>query len=139
MTTLVEAKQIILDAFVLGWAAQTPVFITGEDHDDPPIDAPFVRITIRHFTRNQETLGGTGARKFEAAGSIVVQVFAPLDEGTTPADNLASNVQAILEAKTLTGAGTEVHTNSATITEIGETDDGYQINVSTSFYYQQIK
>lgn len=135
MTTNVTAKQGIYDDFLAGWTDPTVIILEGEDKK-PPTDAPYVKLFVRHFVRAQETLGGIGARKFQSDGLIVAQIFTPLDKGSTPADNLALLVQGVLEGKTLTNT---VHTNEATINEIGDTDDGYQINVSTEFYYHETK
>lgn len=141
MTTLIEAKQILLSTFTTDFAAlqpTVPIFITGEKQKAPP-KAPFVRITVVHATRSQTSLGGVGRRKFRSGGFVGVQVFAPLDAGSSLADNLAIDAQSVLEGKTLTSGGATVHTNSAPINEIGETPDGYQSNVSAAFYYHETK
>lgn len=141
MTTIVEAKQIILAEFETEWALAHPTvpFFFESESRGPPVGGPYVHLYVRHFLRAQESLGAVGGRKFQSNGNIVLQIFAPLDGGSAVADNLALSAQSILEAKTFTSGDARVHTTSATVNELGPTDDGYQTNVSTAFNYHQTK
>lgn len=141
MTTIAEAKQILYNEFITAFAVAhaTTVMILDNEDTAPPSDAAYVEAVVRHTTRNQETLGGTENRKFQSDGIFAVTVYAPLDEGSTTADNLASSVQSIMEAKTFTSGGATVRTLSATLNEVGPTDDGYQIIVAVAFNYYETK
>jgi hypothetical protein len=133
MTTLNDARGIIYAAFVAGIGA-TPFTLDNENYD-PPTDAVWYRLAVRHADRNQESLGGLGARKFESEGSVFVQCFAPLDSGAALADTLAETARSIFEGKTLT----QIRFTSAAVREIGPTDDWYQINVEATFTYTETK
>lgn len=141
MTTIVDAKQIIYDHFLTQMAILHSGMIVKIGNEDGPggTDTTWVRIMARHIDRNQDSLGGVGARKFQQDGIIGVQIFSPLDAGSTPADTVAISVQTILEGKSLTSGANAVRTNSAVPNEIGPTEDGYQVNVSTAFYYHETK
>lgn len=141
MTSVPEAKQIILAEFETLWVAAHPTvpYFFENEAQGPPSDGPYVHLFIRHATRNQESLGGIGARKFQSSGFIVLQIFAPLDGGSAVADNLAATAQSIFEGKSLTSGGATVNTNSSVPAELGPTDDGYQTNVVTAFNYHQTK
>lgn len=136
MTTLNEARGAIYEAFVAGWGS-TSLFTFDNESFDPPDDAAWARLTVRHAIRAQESLGGIGARKFESEGSAIVQCFAPLDSGASLADALAEVARSIFEGKTLLPE--VIRFTSAEIQEIGPTDAWYQINCTASFSYTQTK
>jgi len=135
MTTIAQAKQSIYDAFITDWGTTTPITLDAEN-DDLPVDLPSVNIVIRHFTRDQDTIGSSGNRKFRHDGAILVQIYGPLDGGSTTVDNLATTVITTLEAKTLADT---VITLASTYNEIGPTDNGYLGTVTTPFYYRETK
>ena len=136
MTTLNEARGAIYTAFAAGWGA-TSVFTRDNENFNPPVNAVWARLTVRHDDRSQESLGGLGRRKFESVGSVIVQCFSPLDTGATSADTLAETAQGIFEGKTLTPEG--IRFTSSVIREIGPTDDWYMINVEAFFTYTETK
>lgn len=137
MSTVNEARAIIYDAIQAAWDASAGGAPLDRDNEkfDPPVGAPWGRMVVRHQTRAQETLGGVGSRKFQSDGLAIVQCFGPLNEGASAADALAKVVMDALEGGTFTG----VRFNSATPTEVGPTDDWYQINVSAAFNYTETK
>jgi hypothetical protein len=136
MTTLNDARGAIYGHFVTGWAAIAPLDLDNEDFD-PPAGGVYARLVVRHAARAQETLGGAGNRKFESVGSTIVQCFGPLDKGAAGVDTLAELAQSILEGKTLLPEN--IHFTAAAVTEIGPTDDAYQINVEAFFTYTETK
>lgn len=136
MATLNEARGAIYEAFVAGWGA-TSVFTFDNEAFDPPANAPWARLTVRHAARAQETLGSEGNRKFESIGSAIVQCFGPLDKGVEGVDTLAEVAMGIFEGKTLLPKN--IHFTSAAPLEIGPTDDAYQINVEAFFFYTETK
>jgi hypothetical protein len=136
MTTLNDARGAIYGAFVAGWGATSPFLFDNEQFDSPPLGV-WARCVVRHAVRAQETLGGAGNRKFESLGSVIIQCFGPLDKGAAGVDTLAEVAQGIFEGKTLLPEN--IHFTSAPITEIGPTDDDYQINVEAFFTYTETK
>ena len=136
MTTLNEARGAIYAAFVAGWGA-TSAFTFDNENYSAPAEAVWARVTVRHGSRAQESLGPVNGRKFESSGSVIVQCFAPLDSGASLADTLAQVAQGIYEGKTLSPE--QIRFTSSTIREIGPTEDWYQINVEATFTYTETK
>lgn len=140
MTKIAPAKQIIYAALTAGWIGDVDTTLTLDNDDfDPPAKTLWGRGVVRHLGSSQETLGDTGNRKFERSGSLIVQLFAPLDKGTIPSDNQAEIVQGLFEGKTLVSGGDQVIFTDAVIREIGPTEDGYQTNVEAFFTYHETK
>jgi hypothetical protein len=136
MTTLNDARGAIYGHFVTGWAGLAPFVFDNEKFNSPPLGV-WARLVVRHAVRAQETLGGTGNRKFESLGSAILQCFGPLDKGAEGVDTLAELGQSIFEGKTILPEN--IHFTSAVIQEIGATDDAYQINVEAFFTYTETK
>jgi hypothetical protein len=136
MVTLNDARGAIYTAFVAGWGATSPFLLDNEKFDSPPL-AEWARTVVRHAARAQETLGSEGNRKFESVGSVITQCFGPLDSGTEGVDTLAKVAQGIFEGKTLLPEN--IHFTASVVTEIGPTDDAYQINVEAFFTYTETK
>lgn len=136
MATLAEARERIYGDFLTAWGVTSEVTLDGEDFK-PPAGDVWVRVAIRHTARSQESLGAPGRRKFEAVGSVIVQCFMPLDNGRTAADTLAATAQAVFEGKHLLPEG--IRFTSSAITEVGPTEDWYQINVEAFFTYTETK
>lgn len=138
MTLLNEAREAIYLVFLTAWGSTSALEFDNEASTGPS-GANFVRLVVRHNTRQQETLGGIGNRLFESGGSVIVQCFAPLDAGARGADALAEAVRAIFEGKTLQPSGASLRFTSAVVREIGPTKDSYQTNVEALFTYTQRK
>ena len=136
MTTLNDARGAIYGAFETGWNDLTPFLFDNEKFDHPPGDV-WVRVVARHVARAQESLGSEGNRKFQSIGSVIIQCFGPLDKGAAPVDTLAELAQGIFEGKTLLPEN--IHFTASSITEIGPTDDNYQINCESFFTYFETK
>lgn len=136
MTTINEARERIYQQFDADFSVTSNVTFDNEKYD-PPADASWVRLAVRHTARAQESLGALGGRKFESEGSVFVQCFTPLDSGVAAADTLAEAARAVFEGKTL--GAEQLRFTSAAITEVGPTDDWYQINVEAFFTYTETK
>lgn len=132
MTTLNEAKEAITDRFVTLWGSTSPFTFDNEAFTKPPT---WVRLVVRHTGSNQETLGRVLNRKYNRQGSIFIQVFTPIDQGTQQADNLAQTARDIFEGVSFNG----IYANDAIIREVGPEGDWYQINVEILFFYEGIK
>ena len=136
MTSLNDAAGRIYQDFVTDWGATSPLTFDNEAYT-PVEGTAFVRLAVRHDLGEQESLGGVGRRKFDRAGLVFVQCFAPLDNGRATADNLASTARAVFEGKTLTPENIRFY--GVTIREIGVSDGWYQINVEAPFNYTETK
>lgn len=128
-----EARGIIYAALVAGIGGTSYTF--DNEAYDPPADAAWVRLSMRHTGRTLDTLAPVGNRKFEASGSVIVQVFAPLDTGAAGCDAVVETVRALFEGVTLSG----IFFYGAVVREIGPGDDWYQTNVEAAFTYNEVK
>lgn len=132
---LVDAKELLTQEFVTAWGATTPIDLDNEKID-PPNDAAWVRVAIRHNASNQETLGGVGNRFFTRGGSAFIQVFGRLNKGSREADTLAQQARAVFEGKTIAN---EIRILDVIVREIGPDEAWYQVNVEAQFEYTEIK
>lgn len=130
MTTQAEAREAIYLRFVTLWGTRTPYTFDAEAYD-PPANADWVRLSVRHNRSDQESLGPPGARKYLRGGQIVVQVFTPADTGREAADGHEAVLRTIFEGVTFSG----VTVNDAVFTEIGPDGDYEQANYVADFEY----
>lgn len=134
-TTLNPAREAIYQAFSTAWGATTPVAFDNEKFD-PPSNAPWVRLVVRHLVRQQNSMGGVGSRRWRSNGLVFVQVFVPLNTGIRSSDSLAQTVRTTLEGIQLSGP---VWFNDALVREVGESDGWFQTNVEAEFVYDEVK
>jgi hypothetical protein len=146
--TFSEARDQILGTFKTAWDANSGAVNGGAVPSlhyeglkfDPPKDAAWARITIRHSTAGQATLAGDpsfGRRRFEKFGVVTVQIFQPLSSGggLVLAENLAQVAKAAFEGKATTG---QVWFQNVAINEVGVDGPWFQMNVVASFRYDEI-
>ena len=100
MTTFAAAKESIVQQFVTDWGVNSAYTLDNEKFN-PPVDAPWVRLVVRHVASQQTSLGGLGNRKFDREGLVLIQVFGRLDRGTKEVDDLVEKALAIYEGKTI--------------------------------------
>ena len=137
MTTLNEAAEAIYQSFETAWGATSALTFDNEEFD-PPDNAPFVRLTVRHNGARQDTIGRATNRKFGRTGSVFVQIFTLANEGRANADNLAQTARAVFEGVTL--SGTTLFFRNVIVREIGPGDGRwYQVNVEAEFKYFETK
>lgn len=142
MTTLSEAKQILYNAFVVGWTTTTPFQFDNENgtnlNGSDPADgeAPWLRIVARNETFEQHTLGPEGGRKFIRNGRLLIQIFVLANEqGSSAADTLSEQLTDIFEGKRFGG----VTINTWLIREVGNDGKWYQVIADSTFEYEEIK
>ena len=135
--TLTEATERIYQTFKTDWGVTSPLVFDNEKSVAPKPTDDWVRLSVRHNTSNQESLGGVGFRKFERGGSVFVQCFTPLDKGRAGADALAEAARNIFEGKTLSPES--IRFTNTIVQEIGEDDGWYVVNVESLFTYTETK
>lgn len=96
MTTTVDACNLAVARFRSLWGTTTPIFLEN-DTGTPPAGVPWVRVSIRHTDAEQESLGEQGQRRIVRSALLFVQVFVPLNTGTTVARTLAQQARQIFE------------------------------------------
>ena len=138
MSTINEIRVLIYDKFILDWTAEAPLIpfsLDNAEFVEPESDA-WVRTVVRNIVSNQDSLGPVGIRKFLREGSVFTQVFVPINTGLAEADRLAEIVRVMFEGIRLTGGLWFFATD---VRELGRVGDYYQINVESSFNYEQTK
>lgn len=137
MTTLNAAREAIYQRFAAQWpAASGGIAYTFDNEDfDPPVNAPWVRIAVRHSSSIQDTLGEVGSRKFSRRAIIFVQIFTQRGRGRQTSDTLVTVAKGIFEGTSFSG----INVFEGTPREIGNTSAGDQVNVEFPLtYYETI-
>lgn len=137
MTTLNEARERIYQTFATEFVATSGRYTFDNTEYDPPEGLPWARLVVRHSGSNQECLGPVGRRKFERIGSVIVQVFVPLDSGTQEADTVSRAVRLIFEGRTLSPEA--IRFTDCVVQEIGPDGAWYQQNVEAFFTYTETR
>lgn len=139
MVSLVDAREAMYQAFETAWGA-TSAFTHDNENFDPPVNAPFVRMVVRHDGSTLEAIGGAGdggMNLYQRTGRVLLQVFGRLDKGTREADTLAQAARAIFEGTTL--SSNAIRFNNVVLREIGPEGSWYQINLEAAFQYDERK
>ena len=134
MTTLNQAREAIYSRFVTEWAAATVLTFENEEFDEPT-DDPWARLTVRHTSRTQKTLGKVGNRKFRSAAIVLVQVYTRTNTGVQQGDTLAVQAKDIFEAVSFSG----LDFNDGVVRETGPDGKWYQHLAEIAFDYEDIK
>lgn len=137
MTTISEAKEAIYQAFNTGWSVTGNQFTFENEDFTPPVNAPWARLSIRHNSGTQDTLGRTGNRRFERGGAVNIQIFTPQNIGVGGVSTLATTVKNIFEGVSL--SGTTVIFRDVIFREIGPSNEWYQMNVEAEFNYYETR
>lgn len=138
MTTQNEAREAVYGLFDTDWASRTPYHFDNDKpgFDEQTVDA-WARVSMRHNDAGQETLGGSGNRKFARRGSVFVQVFVKTNTGTATMDGHTDAARAIFEGVRI--AGTTVRFLDVIVRETGPDGKWYQAVVEAQFEYDEIK
>lgn len=130
-----QARDVILGIFKAAWDPRVAVY------DDVPGNIPtsetvWARATIRHATGRQSSLGGDiGSRRFTDRGTVFVQVFAPVGDGSTACYEAAREVQnAFRDAR-----NPDVWFRDVRMNEVGADGAFEQINVLATFSYDDVR
>jgi len=134
MTTLNEAREAIYGVFVAVW---TEPYTLDNERFDPPDDAAWARLTVRHTGGTQETLGPAGSRKFARTGSCFVQIFVPTDQGVQELDTLATLAREAFEGVSI--AGTTVRFQNVVLRESGPDKKWYGAVIEAEFEYDETR
>lgn len=139
MTTLNEAKQAILNRFsamtslaAADWARDNETYDPG-DRLTP--NAPWARVSIRHTSGAQGSLGRPGNRKFNARGTVFVQIMTTSDSGTSAGDLLAQETRDIFRGTSFDG----LRFTNVDIREVPEGGSWWVTLVEAPFDYQETK
>ena len=133
-----EAREAVYQHFVTLWANRL-AFCFDNEPFDPPGDAPWVRLSVRHLSRRQISLGQPGNRRWEYQGQAIIQYFERPGDGLVTQDGHTDRLEAIFEGVSL--GGTTIKFNSATTQELGTVENGRWAAAVTraDFTYEAIK
>jgi len=139
MTELAEARDIINNMVTAAWDTNNPIEYQDKILDPlPSADECWGRVTIKHNLFGQASFAdGTGKKRFDRSGSLIIQVFTPPNDGLTKSDQITLSLLDAFEGKT-DSAGA-IWFRESYINEVGISGAHYQANFITSFYYTHIK
>lgn len=132
-----DARDQMLKVFNDAWAPLGfPVVWSDVPGSAPTAETVWARVTVRHADGGQASLAGeNGARRWNNAGVLFIQVFAPVGDGSTAAYSAAQTVaNAYRDAK-----GLDVWFRNTRINEVGASGAFEQINVLTDFSYDDVR
>lgn len=96
-----QAVEAIKEAFATGWAAAYPAVPYFFDNEAGAAGGSFVRVTFLPTTSALATMGPPGQRRWLRRGYIVVQLFAPVDQGSATLDGYVETVRGLLEGASI--------------------------------------
>ncbi len=141
MTDYPTANEAFAQRFSDVWTPTTfPFALENEKFTPPSVDSPtpWARMVVRHNAGTQDSLGPAGNRRFDRLGSLLVQVFTPLQEGTRQSKELTQTVIEGFEGTSITG--TTICFNDVIAREVGSSDDvWYMAVIEITFRYTEIR
>ena len=130
-----EVRNAIQKQFLIDWADQTEVALQNQDYKPDDDRNSWVRFSASPIDGTQITLGGAPNRRFRKFGVVAIQVFTSLNDATDNNDILSDNAVNIFEGKTFDN----IVFRDTRIVEVGASEDWYQQNVLSDFYYDEYK
>lgn len=133
-----QAIDIILGIFKAAWDPLAfPAVYDDLPDNKPTSETVWARATIRHADGRQASLSGAHAtRRYKAVGTVFVQVFAPVGDGSTACYEAAKVVlDAYRDAR-----NPDVWFRDVRLKEIGNGKGAFtQINVEATFSYDEVR
>ena len=144
----IEAKAAMKALFWEVWKAGTPAVNDGsvievlwdnkENKDAPEPTGPYARFSIRHEAGPLQTINPRGSRRYKQAGSIIIQLFAPLGQGETRLDLMVKIIVDGLRGRPC-GGGDAVNLRDTNSTEVGRVDGvRWACFVAVDFDYEEL-
>ena len=132
-----QAIDVILGVFKQAWDTTGYIALYDDlEGEKPPSETPWARATIQHATGGQSSLAGaSGMKRFTETGTVFIQVFTPVGDGSTGCYQLAKLVRdAYRDAK-----HPEVWFRNVSLQEVGTNGAFFQINVKATFSYDEVR
>lgn len=137
MTGYVEADEAMAQLFNDIWTPSGHPYALGNEKFAPPDESPWARMVTRINAATQSTLGRPGSRKFDRFGSVLVQVFTPVGDGTRDSTELVQLVVDGFEGARISGS--TICFNDVIPRAVGPTDKWYQVTIEAEFRYTATK
>lgn len=135
MSTINEAREAVYKRWNDLWIATSFVFENETERDLPDGSLPWVRVTVRHTSSVQDTLGPPGARRFRRGASVLVQLYDLANSGMQTLDTLAQSARVIFEGASFSG----LDFNNVMTRETGHDGKWSQVVVEAFFDYEEIR
>lgn len=104
-------EQQAIEALAQQWDAEFPVLYPGIPamlrNEAGPDSGTWVRVTMEHTSSRQISSGPVGSRRYERRGNVMVQVFAPVDQGDHALAGYCDGIRSFLEGTELTVSGAD--------------------------------
>jgi len=135
--TFDEARDIILGVFKAAWdPTGFPAVWTDLPGSAPTSETVWARATIRHATGAQASLAGeNGARRWARTGTVYIQVFAPVGDGSKAGYEAAQIVVNAFQAS----RHENVWFRDVRMNELGTSGAFEQLNVLATFSYDDVR
>lgn len=136
--TFEQAVDEIFTVFKDAWDTTGFVALYPNTNQQPPTGTtPWARASLVHTTGGQATLANhNGQRRYERVGIFTAQIFVPIGEGLSRGNALAKIVADAYEG---TATPSQIWFRDVRKTEVGPDGSWYQINVTASFTYDEVK
>lgn len=125
------ARRDIEGRFMDNWAT-TRIKYDNINFKPPRGDEYWVQCKIFEDNTNRINIGTPGIHR--VSGTIIIELYAPLNDGTQTIRSYADDVAAIFRDAQFNG----VQCREAVPTNIGESDGWYQYMVSVPFFYDGV-
>lgn len=136
MTTLNFARDAVYERFLANFTGVAASRIAFENEDfDEPETGDWVRLSVKHMPRTQDTLGGLGNRKFLSHAVVFVQVYTGTNTGVKQGDTLATEARDIFEAVSFSG----LDFLAGDVREVGPDGRWFIHLAEVPFSYEEIK
>lgn len=135
MTTTAAAREAVYGRFVTNWEAEWPDVPYVFDNEAANAEDTWVRVSVRHLTSTQDTLGVPTARRWRRRALAFVQIFTPVNAGAGGADDYAETVRSTFEGTSFSGLDCE-----ATLIREGRPDGRWWLTLAeTPFSYYETR
>lgn len=112
--TEAQAIEAIYQRFADAWTNGIPYHFENEGAESA---GSWARVSIRHTTSQQLTMGSAPSRKFERRGVIMVQLWSPIDQGRAAMSALVADARTVFEGRTITAGGSAINCYAAATQE----------------------
>jgi hypothetical protein len=146
VTSTLEAREVLYQAFFTGWGAETPIVFENELARESLNQGgdPWVFLHVHQATSEQDSLGETGNRRFMRRARVRVEIRTPTEGGHAKTksggmrtgDELAEIARSIFEGVNFTGVWCD---RGVQIVESGIDGKWYLHVVEALLSYEEIK
>jgi hypothetical protein len=103
MTTPAVAVEAVYQRWADNWSEVTAVSTFEDEEFEEPNNASWLRLSVRHLDRAQNTLGKSGNRIFRTPALVMIQVYTRTNTGVQSAHTLSKTAADIFEAESFSG------------------------------------